>query len=245
MPRTESMVGSIEGKATEVRRWRGVEEAPLDIWNSLNSLPRGESAKRDGWYPASAVLKNGTRIDCVAFVEKGSEAQDKFYSQIGFLRRKYEFDSSRMIDVSSVASVSASPYKAPSEIQAKMEKCRTEVCKVTLNDGKEYWLAWRTDEFINVPRGYKARDVVDVTEASEEDRKYFPSSEIHIWGDTSDYLSLGLMHVSLNSQEWNTIGWQDRIMLCFFKRPRSKKGRKGLDPVPKHPNRPHNREILA
>jgi len=213
----DSMVGSIESKTTEVRRWRDVGEAPLDIWNSLNSLPRGELAKREGWFPASAALKNGTRIDCVAFVEKGSEAQYKFHSQTGFLRLKYEFDSSKMIDISSVASVSASPYKTPLEIQARMEKFRTDVGRITLDDGREYWLAWRTDEFINVPRGYEARDVVDVTEASEKDRKDFPSFELRFWGDTSDYLSLGLMHVSLNS---HTIGGDDRIMLCFFKRPK-------------------------
>ena len=217
MPERKSMAGD-----AGARRWRDIGEAPIGVWNDLNYLPRGEFAKSMGWYPASAILRNGARIDCVAFVEKGSDAQFYFHTQTGFLRLKYEFESNKMIDIRSVASVSASPYKTPLEIQTKMERFRTYERKVTLNDGTEYWLAsGGTEEFINVPRGHRAGDVVSVTEASEKDRKYFPSQEFRIWADTSDNLCLGLMYVFLDySRRWDMIGYDDRAMLCFFKRPK-------------------------
>ncbi len=222
------MAGNTGERTLETRRWRDIEEIPLDIWNSLTSLPRGDLATRWGFYPASAVLRNGVDIKCVAFVEKGSEAQSQFYSQVGFLRRTYEFDSSRMIDVGSVASVSASPYATPLGIQAKMAKIEAGLRKVTLKDGRAYLLDSRTDEFINLPRGYQAKDIIDVTAASEEDLKSFPRLEFRIWGDTSDYSSLGLMYVlSEYSQQWEIVGYDDRAMLCFFKRPRASRHEKG------------------
>jgi len=219
------MANSLVDGTAEIRRWKDVEEAPPGIWNSLNSLPRGNLATEEGWYPASATLKNGDYITRVAFVDKGSaEGRDRFYSQIGFLRRKYQFDEGSMIDINSVASVSVSPYATPLEIQKKMLRIMSDVCKVVLRDGKEYLLSWRTDEFVNVPRGYQAKDIVDVVEASERESRSFPSSELKIWKETSDCLSLGLMYVFLDySQQMELIGHNDRAMLCFFKRPRLKR----------------------
>lgn len=220
------MIDSIGDGTSEMRRWRDVGEVPLDIWNSLNSLPRGSLATEEGWYPASATLKNGDHVTHVAFVETSSaEGKDRFYFQTGFLRRKYQFDRGGMIDINSVASVSVSPYATPLEIQEKMLRIRSDagrgVCRVVLRDGKEYLLAWRTDEFVNVPRGYQAKDIVDIVEASDKERDSFPSSELKIWGETSDSLSLGLMCVFLDySQQLELIGHNDRAMLCFFKRPR-------------------------
>ena len=222
MPEANQVATKIDEGSIQVRRWKDVGEVPADIWSSLKSFPRSDQTKKEGWYPASAVLKNGTRIDCVAFVERGSEAQDKFYTQTGFLRRKYEFDSSRMIDVSSVTSVQESPYKTPLAIQTKMEKLRVPGCKITLKDGKEYWLESVLDEFINIPKGYEAKDVIDVTEVSEKDRKYFPSPDFRIWADIDPYRSLGPIHLSLSSLPEDTVGWHRRIMLCFFNRPKER-----------------------
>jgi hypothetical protein len=191
----------------EMRRWNEVGEMPMDIWNVLSSLhPNRQPRDPDdiGRYPAAATLKNGTYYSAVNFVERKTPCQRQHYSTSGFIRTKYPFDKETMIDLHDVISISASPNWTTDWIWRKMLHNVFKdwyICKLILEDGTKYWFFDTQSEFVNIPVGHTANEIVDV----------IPLSDIEKGAMGTNWLT------EIEKRAMRPI----RILTCFFDRPHS------------------------
>lgn len=152
------------------KRWKDISQISGGLWSELQPL-------RQSWrdvYLASATLLNGAIVPCVAFIEKGTSAQEKLFPIYGFIRRSYKFDDELMVDVASVTHASPSPYAIPRKIDLMLDEHGhfddpIEHAKLRMKDGREYWIrkSW-PGFFVGVPDGYSSLDIIDVAEWAEQ-----------------------------------------------------------------------------
>jgi len=213
----------VEG--SEIRKWNDVGEMPIDLWNALSSFHRDYESQfryEVGRFPAAATLRDGKYYPAVNFVERKTPYQSSHFSTSGFVRTKYKFDWRTMIDIHDVASVSASPNWTPDMIWQKMMRGTNYdffFYKLKLKDGTEYWHGSTQTDFIRVPNGYEAKDIVDAIYPSDQDRH---KPGFRFGPDMDDpYEDVGTIYPSIEEKEQKENIDTIRIMSCFFDRPYS------------------------